>query len=156
MKWSTGVVRVVDEATLNSCAHVLLRVASRANASPAYSHSLGEALIHWMNEIWPPDQSYSRARYLIVVGMDLDQIPDDLLEALSQRLFRSKQGHDDPEALSGRAAGLIACWLRTRLLELRGHVTVRTNARLLKREFQEFFERLLVHPEAPSLGQLAS
>lgn len=156
MKWSTGVVRVVDEATLNSCAHVLLRVAHRANASPDYAHKLGEALIRWMNEIWPPDQPYSRSRYLIVVGMDLDRIPDDLLEALSQRLFRSKEEHGDPGGISGRAAGLIACWLRTRLLELRGHVTVRTDARLLKREFQEFFGRLMANPETPVLNKLAS
>lgn len=157
MKWSTGVVRVVDEATLTSCEHVLVRVTSRVNTSNTYAEELSDAVVRWMHEVWPPDQKYSMSRYMVVVAMDVDRMPDDLLDAISQRLLGMRGDREgDPGGIMGRAAGLLACWMRARLLEIRGHISLRPKAALVKREYELFFTQLLAQPNTPMLEKVAS
>lgn len=156
MKWSAGVVRVVDEATLKSCENVLVRVMSRVNASPAYAAALSEAVIAWMKEIWPSDERYSRQRYVVVAALDIDRMPLDLAKAVSQKLLKIGPAEDDPDGLSVRAAGLIACWLRTRLLQSRGHINVRPQAGTLKRDYESFFSQLMAMPESREIDRAAS
>ena len=155
MKWSAGVVRVVDEATLTSCENVLVRVMSRVNASPAYAAALSDAVIAWMREIWPSDERYSRQRYVVVAALDIDRMPLDLAKAVSQKLLKIEPA-DDPDGLSVRAAGLIACWLRTRVLQTRGHIHVRPHAGTLKRDYESFFSQLMAMPEVRELDRAAS
>ncbi len=155
MKWSTGVVRVVDEATLTSCEHVLVRVTSRVNTDTGYADDLADGVVRWMNEIWPPDQRYTRSRYMVVVAMDIERMPDDLLDTISQKLLSVRAaGQDDPLGITDRAAGVLACWMRVRLLQIRGHVSLRPKAALLKREYEMFFTELLVQPDAPALEKV--
>ena len=157
MKWSTGVVRVVDEATLTSCEHVLVRVTSRVNTSNTYAEELSDAIVRWMHEVWPPDQKYSMSRYMVVVAMDIDRMPDDLLDAISQRLLGMRGGREGaPGGIMGRAAGLLACWMRARLLEIRGHVSLRPKAALVKRDYELFFTQLLARSNTPMLEKVAS
>ncbi len=156
MKWSAGVVRVVDEATLTSCENVLVRVQSRVNASPAYTGALAAAVLDWMKEIWPSDEAYSRQRYVVVAALDIDRMPMDLIQPVSQKLLKMGATGDDPQGISARAAGLIACWLRTRMLQAKGHIKVRPQASLLKRDYESFFAQLMAQPEAADMERAAS
>lgn len=156
MKWSAGVVRVVDEATLTSCENVLVRVKSRVNASSPYTGALAEAVHHWMKEIWPSDDDCSRQRHVVVAALDIDRMPIDLIQPVARNLLKIGSTQDDPHGVSVRAAGLLACWLRTRILQTSGHMKVRPQAGLLKRDYESFFAQLMAQPEAADMERAAS
>ena len=150
MTWSTGIVRVVDETTLTSCEKNLGRVTARANTSPTYADELAKAALYWMHQIWPPDREYSRTHYMTVVAADLDSMPLNLLERLADRLHDAQGGSGDPRGMRGRAAGLLSCWLRIRILQLRGHAAVQPGATFVRAAYDQFLSQLIASSNAPA------
>lgn len=149
MAWSKPTVKLVDQVALQGAEELLEIAHARLNRNPKSGAELSHALLDIFGELWPTGKYTDTFSYLITIERDIDKMPTDLLEDLTNALSRHAKELRSSDPIASNAAQLVANWLKMRSVELRSDPQSRQEACALKIDHKALFKTVLSHRTVP-------
>ena len=155
MAWSKPTVRLVDQTALQGAEELLSIARARLARNPDIAVEMSEASLDIFAELWPTGKYIDRLAYVITVERDIDKMPGDLLDDLTNALARHARDLRTVDHTASSITQLVANWLKMRSVELRSDPESRKRARVLKTEHKALFKQILCVATVPDT-ELAS
>ncbi len=135
--------QLVDETWLRGSNGLLVVTRTRVSRDPRYTEGFRKTILGLFKELWPADDSMEMADHLQAVDGDIAQMPLDLLDDLVDALGQLADASGSAQTPENGAARVMAAWLRTRAVELRGEGDVEKRAHQLMKIYPDLLRDVL-------------
>ncbi len=151
MAWTENTKSLLDEIVLQGCEDTLRILNFRLNKDSEFRSSFRIDVVNLLNELWPADDVADNMRYVRLISNDIEKMPHDLLDKLSDCLSRQARSILDSGSSKRCAAKLIAGWLNTKAIEIRQSGAPHSLALKLKGEHETLCLKLFEVRRQPEL-----
>lgn len=141
--------RLVDETWLRGSNGLLVVTRTRIERDRDYHTAFRRTVLDLFAELWPTDGPVEWHDHLEAVTDDIGRMPLDLLDDLVDALGAFAEASGSPQTAANGATRIIAGWLRTRAVEMRGEGEIPEQAERLRRDYPELLRKALSSGEAP-------
>ncbi len=150
MARSQSARQLVDETWLRGSNGLLVVTRTRVERDQKYTAAFRKTILELFEELWPAEGAVNEAAHLKAVIDDIDEMPLDLLDDLVDALGELADACGSAQTPANGAARLMAAWLRTRAVELRGAGDVVKRAGRLKKDYPALLRDLLKTEDTPA------
>lgn len=140
--------QLVDETWLRGSNGLLVVTRTRVTRDPRYTEGFRRAILGLFDELWPADDLVDVTSHLQAVDDDIKEMPLDLLDDLVDALGQLADACGSAQTPENGAARVMAAWLRTRAVELRGEGDIQKRAHQLLKIYPDLLRDLLQTGEA--------
>ena len=141
--------KLVDETWLRGSNGLLVVTRTRVRRDQGYQAAFRQTILNLFNELWPTDGPIDEETHLAAVHEDIDRMPLDLLDDLVDALAALAETYGSAQSPANGASRVLAGWLRTRAVELRGEGDILEQAGRLKQDYPELLGEVLGTDEMP-------
>lgn len=143
--------QLVDNTWLQGSNGLLVVTRTRVERDRGYAQAFRLALGDLLEELWPFEEEVEFTPRLEEIAEDVDRMPIDLLDDLVDALNGQAKALGSPDTPANAALRLLAGWLRTRAVEMRGDDEIKQRAAELKPDYPELFAQAFA-PEGVVAG----
>ena len=131
--------QLVDNTWLQGSNGLLVVTRTRVERDRSYAQAFRLAIGDLLEELWPFEEEVDIEPRLEEIAEDVERMPVDLLDDLVDALNGQAKALGSPDTPANAALRLLAGWLRTRAVEIRGDDEIRQRAAELKPDYPSLF-----------------
>ena len=135
--------QLVDETWLRGSNGLLVVTRTRVSRDPGYTEAFRKTILGLFDELWPSDEPMDTETHLQAVDGDIKEMPLDLLDDLVDALGQLADACGSAQTPENGAARVMAAWLRTRAVELRGDGDIQKRAHQLGKIYPDLLHDVL-------------